>query len=69
MRLRANERRVIGDDQSVASDTQPTSPQPATTSADSDARQIVGTTFRFSSSTTSVDVTIGEDNPAVRDFL
>jgi hypothetical protein len=58
-----------GDDQPAASDTQPTSPQPATTSADSDARQIVGATVRFSSSTTSVDVTIGEDNPAVRDFL
>ena len=28
-----------------------------------------GTIVRFSSSTTSVDVTIGEDNPAVRDFL
>jgi hypothetical protein len=28
-----------------------------------------GTTVRFSSDTTSVDVTIGEDNPAVRDFL
>jgi hypothetical protein len=35
-----------GDDQPAASDTQPTSPQPATTSADSDARQIVGTTVR-----------------------
>jgi hypothetical protein len=58
-----------GDDQPAASNTQPTSPQPATTSADSDARQIVGTTVRFSSNTTSVDVTIGENNPAVRDFL
>ena len=58
-----------GDDQPDASGTQPTSPQPATTSAASDARRIVGTTVRFSSNTTSVDVTIGEDNPAVRDFL
>jgi hypothetical protein len=58
-----------GDDQPAGSDTQPTSPQPATTSADSNARQIAGSTVRFSSSTTSVDVTIGEDNPAVRDFL
>jgi hypothetical protein len=58
-----------GDDQPAASVTQPTSTQPATTNADSDARQIVGTTVRFSSNTTSVDVTIGEDNPAVRDFL
>jgi hypothetical protein len=29
----------------------------------------VGTIVRFSSNTASVDVTIGEDNPAVRDFL
>jgi hypothetical protein len=29
----------------------------------------VGTVVRFSSARTSVDVTIGEDNPAVRDFL
>jgi hypothetical protein len=58
-----------GDDQPAASDTQPTSPPPATTNADRDARQIVGTTVRFSSNRTSVDVTIGEDNPAVRDFL
>jgi hypothetical protein len=57
------------DDQRAASHTQATSPQLATTSADSDARQIVRTTIRFSSNTTSVDVTIGEDNPAVRDFL
>jgi hypothetical protein len=58
-----------GDDQPAASDTQPTSPQPATTSAGSDVRQVVGTIVRFSSNTASVDVTIGEDNPAVRDFL
>ncbi len=31
--------------------------------------QIVGTVVRFSARSTSVDVTIGEDNPAVRDFL
>lgn len=59
-----------GGDQPAASDTQPVSPPPATTtSADTDARQVVGTIVRFSSDTTSVDVTIGEDNPAVRDFL
>jgi hypothetical protein len=61
--------RSSGDDQPAASTTQPTPPQPATTSADSDARQIVGTVVRFSSARTSVDVTIGEDNPAVHDFL
>jgi hypothetical protein len=59
----------LGDDQPAASDTQRTSPQPTTTSADSDARRIAGSTVRFSSDTTSVHVTIGEDNPAVRDFL
>jgi hypothetical protein len=40
--------------------TQPASPLP---------RVIVGTTVRFSSNSTSVDVRIGQDNPAVRDFL
>jgi hypothetical protein len=65
-----------GDDQPAASvtqppasTTQPPSTQPATTTTDSDTGEIVGTTVRFSSNTTSVDVTIGEDNPAVRDFL
>ena len=58
-----------GDDQPSASVTQPTSPPPTATSADSEARQIVGTIVRFSSNTASVDVTIGEDNPAARDFL
>jgi hypothetical protein len=33
------------------------------------AGAIVGSVVRFSSTRTSVDVTIGEDNPAVRDFL
>ena len=40
--------------------TQPASPPP---------RAVVGTIVRFSSSRTSVDVTIGQNNPAVRDFL
>jgi hypothetical protein len=40
--------------------TAPTSPP---------AGEIVGTVVRFSSARTSVDVTIGQDNPAVRDFL
>ncbi|QYN39020.1 hypothetical protein K1T35_18565 [Pseudonocardia sp. DSM 110487] len=30
---------------------------------------VVGTVVRFTSATTSVDVTIGEDSPATRDFL
>ena len=52
-----------------ASTTQPPAPQPATTTTHSGEGEIVGTIVRFSSSTASVDVTIGEDNPAVRDFL
>lgn len=31
--------------------------------------EIVGTVVRFTSGSTSVDLTIGEDNPTVRDFL
>lgn len=58
-----------GDDQPAGSVTRPPPPPPATTRADSGTREIVGTTVRFSSNTTSVDVTIGDDNPAVRDFL
>lgn len=34
-----------------------------------EASKIVGTVVRFSSNATSVDVTIDQDNPAVRDFL
>ena len=33
------------------------------------APAVVGTVVRFTSASTSVDVTIGEDNPTVRDFL
>lgn len=36
---------------------------------DGDVEQVVGTIVRFSTGAMSVDVTIGEDNPAVRDFL
>lgn len=41
---------------------------PATTAAP-EQEQIAGTLVRFTSDRTSVDVTISEDNPAVRDFL
>jgi len=37
--------------------------------ADGGTSQVVGTVVRFTAGSTSVDVTIGEDNPAVRDFL
>ena len=36
---------------------------------DGDVEQVVGTVVRFSAGSTSVEVAIGEDNPAVRDFL
>lgn len=37
--------------------------------AGGDANQVVGTVVRFTAGSTSVDLTIGEDNPTVRDFL
>jgi hypothetical protein len=49
----------------TVSDTDP----PPTTATEEAATRIVGTVVRFTSDSTSVDVTIGEDNPAVRDFL
>jgi hypothetical protein len=36
---------------------------------ESDPQEIVGTVLRFTSDRTSIDVVIGEDSPAVRDFL
>jgi hypothetical protein len=33
------------------------------------ADQVVGTVVRFSAGSSSIDVSIGEDNPTVRDFL
>lgn len=36
---------------------------------DQGANQVAGSVVRFTAGSTSVDVTIGEDNPAVRDFL
>lgn len=36
---------------------------------DGSAEPVIGTIVRFTSETTSVDVTIGADSPAVRDFL
>lgn len=37
--------------------------------ADAGSNQVVGTVVRFTDGSTSVDVTIGEDNPTVRDLL
>ena len=39
------------------------------TAVDPAGADVVGTVVRFTSSRTSVDVTIGEDSPATRDFL
>ncbi|MBD9638848.1 hypothetical protein IB277_21395 [Ensifer sp. ENS07] len=36
---------------------------------DRSASSVVGTVVRFTGGSTSVDVTVGEDSPAVRDFL
>lgn len=47
------------------------STSPTATSGTSNAAvdQVIGTVVRFSARSTSVDVTIGEDSPGVRDFL
>jgi hypothetical protein len=44
-------------------------PGPSASASESGAQAVVGTAVRFSARPASVDVTIGEDNPAVRDFL
>ena len=56
---------------SPASPTIGPSAPPAASSEtpDADVEQVVGTVVRFSAGSTSVEVAIGEDNPAVRDFL
>jgi hypothetical protein len=57
-------------DTPVPSTIAPSTPL-ASSSANPDGgvEQVVGTVVRFSAGSTSVEVTIGEDNPAVRDFL
>lgn len=42
---------------------------PTPAPVDSAPEGVVGTVIRFTSDRTTVDVTIGEDNPTVRDFL
>lgn len=44
-------------------------PSPAIETRGSAAGSVVGTVVRFSTGPSSLDVTIGEDNPATRDFL
>lgn len=59
----------------VDTSTPTTTSRPATTPTatvapdQSASDQVVGTVVRFTSERTSIDVTIGEDSPAVRDFL
>ena len=52
-----------------ASTGTPTAADSAPATAVDPAGDVVGTVVRFTSSRTSVDVTIGEDSPATRDFL
>lgn len=47
----------------------PSPPAASSGTPDGDAAQVVGTVVRFTAGSTSVEVTIDEDNPAVRDFL
>lgn len=60
---------------SVPTSTPPASAVPSTPPAsssgtpDGGADQIVGTVVRFTAGSTSVEVTIDQDNPAVHDFL
>jgi hypothetical protein len=44
-------------------------PSTSSETPDGDVNEVVGTVVRFSAGSTSVEVTIDEDNPAVRDFL
>ena len=60
---------------SVPTSTQTASTMPSTLPAsssetlDGSADEIVGTVVRFTAGSTSVEVTLDQDNPAVRDFL
>lgn len=47
----------------------PSTPPASSETPDGGVDQVVGTVVQFSAGSTSVEVTIGEDNPAVRDFL
>lgn len=47
----------------------PTTEEPPSAAPSEEPAPIVGTVVRFTSDRTSVDVTIGEDSPGVRDFL
>ncbi|MFG6444649.1 cyclophilin-like fold protein [Microbacterium sp. P07] len=54
----------------TATPSTPPAPTASTSAPVEDApEQVAGTVVRFTSDRTSVDVTIGDDTPAVRDFL
>ena len=53
----------------VGAPATPSPPATASGTPGGGAGQVVGTVVRFSAGSTSVEVTIGQDNPAVRDFL
>lgn len=52
-----------------ATPTAPATAEPPSAAVAEEPAPIVGTVVRFTSDRTSVDVTIGEDSPGVRDFL
>ncbi|MEV4364890.1 cyclophilin-like fold protein [Nonomuraea sp. NPDC004186] len=54
---------------STSTGTSSAPPSPPVSSPEPGDQRAAGTVVRFSAGSTSVDVTIGEDNPAVRDFL
>lgn len=54
---------------SVSAPVTPSSPAPTSGTPVGGTGQVVGTVMRFSAGATSVEVTIDQDNPAVRDFL
>ena len=54
---------------SASAPATPSPPAPASGTPGGGAGQVVGTVVRFSAGSTSVEVTIDQDNPAVRDFL
>lgn len=54
----------------IASTPPSTSPDTTETATEADAAiDVVGTVVRFSAESTTVELTVDEDNPAVRDFL
>jgi hypothetical protein len=57
-----------GTDSATSAGTEGFTP-PTSTATPEEPNSVIGTVVRFASDRTSVDVTIGEDNPGVRDFL